>query len=229
MDDFPQEPFAHDDFNDFADNPEPRAACVLLVDTSGSMKGEAIAALNAGMLQFAAALREDRLAAKRVEVAVVAFGDSVEVRSEFVSAEMFNPQPLKANGGTPMGQGIGVALDLLAARQAQYRASGITPYRPMLLLFTDGAPTDAWERAAQRVQAGERAKSFMFYSVGVDSANTEILRQISLSDPVMLRGLDFSGMFLWLSSSLSAVSRSSVGTVVPVANPVAPAGWASII
>ncbi len=32
----------------FADNPEPRCPCLLLLDTSGSMQGEAIAQLNAG-------------------------------------------------------------------------------------------------------------------------------------------------------------------------------------
>lgn len=229
MDDFTQEAFGHIEFDDFADNPEPRAAVVLLVDISGSMKGERIAALNAGMSHFALALREDRLASKRVEVAVIGFGERVDIVSEFTSAELFNPQPLKANGGTPMGEGIGVALDLLAARQKQYREGGITPFRPMIFMISDGAPTDAWQSAAQRVQAGERAKSFMFYSVGVDGADMNTLSQISISAPVMLRGLAFEAMFRWLSSSLSAVSRSGPGTVVPIANPVAPGGWASVI
>jgi len=229
MDDFTQEPFGHNDFDDFADNPEPRAACVLLVDTSGSMKGEPIAALNAGLVQFAEALREDRLASKRVEVAVVGFGERVDVISEFTSPELFHPQPLKAVGGTPLGAGINLALDLLAARQKQYREGGITPYRGMVYLVTDGAPTDEWQRAAQRVQAGERAKSFMFCSVGVDGADTQVLSQISLSAPVMLRGLAFGAMFRWLSSSLSAVSRSGPGTPVDLANPAAPTGWATVI
>lgn len=229
MDDFTQEPFGNADFDDFADNPEPRAACVLLVDVSGSMKGERIAALNAGISQFATELREDRLAAKRVEVAVVGFGETVDVISEFTSAELFNPQPLTANGGTPMGRGINVALDLLAARQKQYREGGITPYRPMVFMITDGAPTDEWQRPAQRVQAGERTKSFMFFSVGVDGADTQVLSQISLSAPVMLRGLGFGAMFRWLSSSLSAVSRSGPGTPVALTNPAAPTGWATVI
>ena len=83
MDDFShhvsddQQPFGD---MEFADNPEPRAACLLLLDTSGSMKGEAIAALNAGLLAFAEALRADRLSAKRVDVAVgPRMGDKVSV------------------------------------------------------------------------------------------------------------------------------------------------------
>jgi hypothetical protein len=34
---------------EFAENPEPRCACVLLLDTSGSMAGEKIDALNEGI------------------------------------------------------------------------------------------------------------------------------------------------------------------------------------
>jgi len=37
---------------DFADNPEPRCPCVLLLDTSGSMDGAHIGALNAGLVTF---------------------------------------------------------------------------------------------------------------------------------------------------------------------------------
>ena len=37
---------------EFSDNPEPRCPCVLLLDTSGSMQGEPIAALNKGLQAF---------------------------------------------------------------------------------------------------------------------------------------------------------------------------------
>ena len=37
---------------EFADNPEPRVACLLLLDTSGSMAGEKIQQLNEGLAQL---------------------------------------------------------------------------------------------------------------------------------------------------------------------------------
>ena len=42
---------------EFADNPEPRCPCVLLLDTTGSMTGSKIAQLNAGLQSFAEELR----------------------------------------------------------------------------------------------------------------------------------------------------------------------------
>src|SRR5512146_982935 len=65
------------DQTEFAENPEPRCPVVLVLDTSGSMQGRAINELNEGLRAFAAALKADRLASLRVEVAVIAFGGKV--------------------------------------------------------------------------------------------------------------------------------------------------------
>lgn len=61
-----------EDAVEFAENPEPRCPCVLLLDTSGSMQGAAIDALNQGLRTFQEELTKDALASKQVEVAVVA-------------------------------------------------------------------------------------------------------------------------------------------------------------
>lgn len=91
--------------NSFAENPEPRVASLLLLDTSGSM-GEIISnagqdlgytiqsdgqtyravsggvtridELNAGVKAYKEHLAADGLAAKRVEVAIVTFGGHVQ-------------------------------------------------------------------------------------------------------------------------------------------------------
>lgn len=230
-DDFEQAPLDQAPFGlvEFADNPEPRCACLFLVDTSGSMEGEPISELNLGLQRFSDYMREDRLASRRVEVAVITFGDRVDVVAQFGSAQNFYPQPLAAKGSTPMGEAIETGLDLIAARQAEYRANGIATYRPLIFLITDGAPTDQWERAARRIRDGESRHSFSLFAVGVGGADMKTLSQISVKAPVALNGLAFTDMFRWLSSSLSAVSRSTVGQAVNLSNPAGPAGWATIV
>ena len=209
----------------FADNPEPRCPCLLLLDTSGSMSGSPIAQLNDALVAFKEELAQDSLAVKRVEVAIVEFGP-VRMAADFQTVDLFQPPTLAASGDTPIGGAVQRGVEMVEQRKGLYRENGISYYRPWIFLFTDGAPTDAWKSAAEVVHKGEGSKAFMFFAVGVGEANMDVLKQLSVRDPVRLQGLKFREFFSWLSNSLSSVSRSQVGDAVPLDNPTAPGGWA---
>jgi uncharacterized protein YegL len=212
---------------EFAENPEPRCPCILLLDTSGSMKGEPIAQLNDGLVVFKDELTADPLAQKRVEVALITFGP-VQIHSDFQTVDLFQPPRLETTGDTPMGAAILQALTLLEQRKQIYKANGISYYRPWVFLITDGAPTDAWKEAAKRVHTDEEAKKLSFFAVGVEGAHFETLEEIAVRKPLKLKELRFRDLFVWLSNSLSAVSRSNVDDQVKLENPATPEGWASV-
>ncbi|MBD2318859.1 vWA domain-containing protein [Phormidium tenue] len=214
---------------EFAENPEPRCPCVLLLDTSGSMGGEKIAALNTGLQTFRDDLLQDNLASKRVEVAIVAFDSTVRVEHEFATAEHFQAPTLTAQGFTYTAAGINKALDLLQARKREYKDNGITYYRPWVFLITDGAPygEDAYllTQAAQRVKEEETNKRVAFFAVGVEGADMNQLQTMSLRSPIKLKGLSFREMFVWLSASMQRVSHSKPDEQVPLAPPT---DWMSV-
>jgi uncharacterized protein YegL len=246
-----QQPF--DDVN-LASNPEPRCPCVLLLDTSGSM--DAIVAnagkdtgktvqqdgktyrvvsggtsridlLNEGLQSYHAHLMGDSLAALRVEVSVITFGGQVQTVVPFVTALEFTPPRLVAKGETPMGAAIVQAIDAVAKRKRLYKQNGLHYYRPWIFFITDGEPSDNWQEAAAMVHEGEKNKAFAFFAVGVEGANFEILRKISVRKPLPLKEYNFREMFVWLSQSQRSVSHSKPGHEDQV-KLSSPAGWASL-
>ena len=217
-----------DEVVDFAENPEPRCPCVLLLDTSGSMQGAPIDALNQGLLSFKDELTKNSLASRRVEVSIVTFDSNINVVQDFVTADQFTPPILTAQGLTNMGAGIHKSLDLIQERKAQYRSNGVAYYRPWIFMITDGEPQgeldEVVEQASQRLQSDESNKRVAFFSVGVENANMTRLSQLAVRTPLKLNGLNFVEMFVWLSASMSAVSHSKVDEQVALP----PIGWGSV-
>lgn len=217
-----------EDAVEFAENPEPRCPCVLLLDTSGSMQGEPIAALSEGLKTFKQDLARDPLAARRVELAVVTFDNEVRVVQDFVTIDQFTPPELKAQGQTFMGSAIHRALDLVQARKAKYRANGVAYYRPWVFMITDGEPQgepdSVVEQASQRLKSDEGNKRVAFFAVGVENANMTRLAQIVVRTPVKLIGLNFVEMFVWLSRSMERVAQSKTDEQVALPPP----GWGTV-
>ena len=212
------------DFQIDTSNPDPRCACVLVLDTSGSMSGTPIEQLNQGVMALSQDLKRDKLASARVEIAVVTFGP-VRLAQDFVSANDFEPAQYETEGATPMGEALTLALDLVAQRKHLYRSVGMQYYRPWIFLVTDGAPTDEWQAVATRIKHEEANKKFSFFSVGVADADMDMLAQLSSRPPQKLIGYSFIEMFKWLSSSLSSVSHSRIDEQVRLPGTL---GWSQI-
>jgi len=77
------------------------------------------------------------------------------------------------------------------------------------------------------VKEEESSKRIAFFAVGVEGANLDILRQISVREPLSLKGLSFRELFVWLSQSQKSVSQSKPGQEDQVKLP-SPSGWANL-
>ncbi|MCY4413843.1 MAG: VWA domain-containing protein [Alphaproteobacteria bacterium] len=200
---------------EFAQNPESRCPVVLVLDTSASMKGAPIDALNRGISRFKYDVEQDAIASMRVEISIVSFGSSVDVVQDFVTIDDFSPPVLEASGKTPLGQGVRMGFQQLTRRCSLFKEAGVGFYRPWMFLVTDGAPTDGnlWKEVVEDVRVAVEEQKMLFFTVGVEGADLRILRAIApkSSPPILLQDMRFEELFSWLSVSVCQMSRSSGG------------------
>jgi uncharacterized protein YegL len=225
------------DLVEIANPQHPHCPVVLVLDTSGSMAEQGkIGQLAEGLAFFKEDVVKDELARKRVEIAVVTFGERVELAQDFASVDRFGPPGVRASGATPMGAALARAVELVEARKRAYREAGVDYYRPWIFLITDGAPTDmkpgdeAWSGVVRRLHEGEAERKFLFFAVGVEPADMALLGQLSPPEraPIRLQRGRFREMFAWISRSQQRVSSSRPGDEIALDNPLGPRGWGSI-
>ncbi|HEY7035265.1 MAG TPA: VWA domain-containing protein [Thermomicrobiales bacterium] len=227
---------------EFPDNTETRCPVVLCLDISGSMNGPAIDEVNQGLQMLGEAWRKDKLASKRVEVALVTFGGGVSVLDlRTGSGEPIDPDPyqafvtpdymrvpmLTAGGDTPMGNAVRIAVQLLTGRKEIYKQAGADYNRPQLYLFTDGHPTDPdWESGAQALRQEEERRGVSVWPFGVEGADFAKLSRFARRRPVRIPNNvgQFQEFFEWLSKSVAAVANSGEGAN-QVAAPGLATGW----
>ncbi len=197
---------------EFADNANERTPCVLVLDCSGSMRGEPIKQLNVGLKALEKELKEDIDASSRVQLLIIkAFGkDETEVSADWIDAMNFSAPEMVAGGLTPLGKAMELALQKIEEQKCLYDSCGITSKRPWIFLISDGEPTDYdWESTARKCCQAQENKKVVIHAVGTEGANLEKLAHFSLNTPKRLTGLKFTEFFLWLSRSVSCISKAA--------------------
>ena len=124
-----------DDFSDvmipyveFAENANERTPCILVLDCSGSMRGEPIKQLNTGLQALEKELKEDIDASSRVQLLVIkAYGkDDAEISADWVDAMNFTAPIMEASGLSPIGKAMELALQKIEEQKCLYDSCGIT-------------------------------------------------------------------------------------------------------
>lgn len=191
----------------------------LVVDTSGSMLNKdgterpKIEELNANIHQLINYIRNDSKASRICDLSIISFGGSVNVVSGYDNVENIEFQGLRAQGATPMGEAVHKAIELLQIRRNYYRKNDIEHYKPIMLLMSDGAPTDDYDSAAGAMSNLVRNKELKIFPVGVGvSFDKQVLKSFSpLIDPKIIRDTGgFAMLFRLLSSSTSNPNDDSL-------------------
>ena len=205
---------------DLVNNPVARVPICLCLDTSASMGGQPINDLNEGVRLFYDEIRSDEIAMYSAEVCIVTFGGAAQLVADFASLErQSGVAPFQANGATPMGEAVNIALDCLEKRKQEYKNKGVDYFQPWLVLMTDGEPNGSvgeLSRAVSRTVDLVNTKKLIVFPIGIGKeADMATLAKFSPKrSPAKLKETNFQQFFQWLSQSVSKTSQSMPGEKV---------------
>lgn len=191
----------------------------LVVDTSGSMMNKdgsnraKIDELNDNILSLIDYIQNDPKASRICDLSIISFGGTVDVVSGYNSIENINFRELKSQGRTPMGEAVKKATELLTIRRTYYRNNNIEHYKPILLLMSDGNPTDDYKPAAMELTQMVNNRELKVFPVGIgDSFDHTILSEFSpqINPKKITDASGFSHLFRLLSSSSSNPNDDSL-------------------
>ena len=210
------------DFGDFsmpAASSTRKVPICLVLDCSGSMRFPdgtrlpKIDELNLNIDAFLEYVRNDPKASKICDLCIITMGDAVRVISRYTTVDRIHFGHFSAGGGTPLGTAMATAVDLLTERRQFYRDNDIEHYKPILMVMTDGDPTDDITEISQRVSSMVANKEIKIFPVGVGlSFNQNTLAQFSpLLRPKLIRNSEaFDKLFKLLSASSSNPNDDSL-------------------
>jgi len=184
-----------------------RIPICLVLDISGSMaKNQNIDTLNENVNYFLNFVRNNPKSRRIADIAIVLLGGGVNVYSYYKQIDEIEFKPFEPFGNTPMGEAMNVAINLLQDRKQYYRQNEIEHYKPIIVLMTDGAPTDQYKPAAQKISKLILDKEVKLYPVGIgDEFDPSIMREFSpLITPKVLENKEEVALLFQLLSQSSS-------------------------
>lgn len=184
-----------------------RLPVYLLVDTSGSMHGEAIEAVRNGLQVLVSALRQDPYALETAYLSIITFDSKAKQVTPLTELMNFQVPNIQASGTTAMGEALVLLADCINREVVKGSAEVKGDWKPVVFLLSDGSPTDSLTKGIAAIK-GIKTGTFVACAAGA-SADTATLKQITES-VVSLDTADANSIkayFKWVSASISVSSQ----------------------
>lgn len=202
-----------------------RLPVYLLIDTSGSMRGEPIQSVNVGLKSMVNALRQDPYALESVSLGLITFDIQAKEIFPLTTLDQVQiPEIVVPDSGPTF---LGAALELLIQR-SDLEVIKNTPnkkgdWRPLLFIMTDGSPTDLQTYRNMIPEIKKRNFGNIIACAAGPKAKDAVLMELT-DNVVHLDTTDsstFAQFFKWVSASVS-VGSSSAGVSEPTYLPPPP-------
>lgn len=187
-----------------------RLPVYLLLDCSESMIGEGLRGVQQGVETMLRTLRADPHALETVWLSCITFDR--EAKLLFPLTELIEVQPpqLRVRPGTALGAALNLCADRIQTEVRKTTPQQKGDWRPLIILLTDGQPTDNWSGAIQRLGQSVKPRPANIYAIGcgedVDVSSLRELTDIIFHMKEMTEDR-FKKLFVWLTASVTESSR----------------------
>jgi uncharacterized protein YegL len=162
----------------------PRRTMVLffVIDTSGSMDGSKIGAVNTAIEEVIPAIKEvsDENADAEIKIAALEFSSGARwiTTNGPVEADQFRWNYLNAEGVTDFGAACKALNSKLSTKAFMKEATG--SFAPAIFLLSDGEPTDEWTRELEALKQNNWFKAAVKVAIAIgDDANKDVLKEFT--------------------------------------------------
>lgn len=202
-----------------------RLPVYLLIDTSGSMKGEPIASVNVGLECMVSSLRGDPFALESVCMSIITFDRVVQRILPLTPLEDLQLPEIKTpdSGPTHTGEALRVLCESVDNEVQLSTPDRKGDWMPLLFLMTDGKPSDTQTYHEMVNEVKKRHFASVVACAAGPKAKIEPLQELTAN----VYSLDtversaFTKFFKWVSASIT-VGNQSVGATDELVIPPPP-------
>lgn len=184
-----------------------RLPIYVLLDCSESMIGSGITGLQTGIEMMVRTLQRNPHALETAYLSFITFDSRAELKTPLQPMDEVQVPKLKVRPGTAFGSALKLLAERILTEVRRNSPGAKGDFRPIIVLITDGQPSDDWRPALKELH--RTASIGNFYAVGAgDDIDFDGLREVT--DIVLnLQQTDEQGwakLFVWISDTLSTAS-----------------------
>lgn len=202
-----------------------RLPVYLLIDTSGSMKGEPIEAVNSGLQVLLSSLRKDPQSLESAFVCLITFDREAKLIVPLTAISEINLPNIESpdSGPTMTGAALELVCNQIDKEVLNDSNGSKRDWKPILFIMTDGSPSDKMKYKEMVREIKKRNFAAIIACAAGMNAKIDSLEEIATSI-VKLDICDtntFSQYFKWVSTSIT-IGAQSVGVTSDLILPPPP-------